>query len=377
MFINKLLRGSTNTLPVYFKDNSGLPIVLANAPTFKFTDFTNSIIVTGLCVQDNVDASKWTATFTIPSQIPLTTNDETAYTLSFTANLPNNTTKELSKLFEVAEQNFLVVNDNIPIITTGENFFSDILQITYPFTVSSYSVTLRNNIERIFKTFPIVTNPSILTSTSQYNFYRFNSNETLSAITNSTIVGGNLQAVWTYTVNGNNYTKINPIYIVNAAGFDLLMDLRMVLDKYKFTDLDPRLQWQDFELLHFVIKGVERLNATNPPTSYDLTNIPIAAKYAVQQAAIVEACKAWFLAEGQRAFEYQGQDISLNVDRTAYIQTIMDQCNSWLSENLLATKQSLAVAGAYGSRAITTISLSPTSNFPGLQARYWPASRLF
>lgn len=377
MFINKLLRGSTYTLPVYFKDNQGLPLILSSPPEFALTDFNNAVLVTGICTQDNIDASKWVANLTVPNQAPITTDDSTAYTLTYTASLPNNTNRQISKLFEIAEQNFLVTNDSIPIVTTADNIFSDILQITYPFEVSSYIISLRNDMGKVFKTFPEVLNPSILTSNQQYNIYRFNSNELVSDVVQSQAVGGALQALWKYVVNGNTYVKINPIYIVNPAGYALITDLRMVLDKYKFIDLDPRLQWQDAELLHFVVKGVERLNASNPPTSYDITNIPLAAKYAVYQGALVEACKAWFLAEGQRSFEYQGQDISLNVDRTQYIQTIMDQASSWLSENMRDLKLSLAVQGAYGSRATTTISLSPTANFPGLQARYWPASRLF
>ena len=376
MFINKLLRGSTKTLPVYFKDSSGAPIVLSSPPTFTFTDFSNTIIVTGICAQDNVDASKWTASFTVPTQVPLTVEEDTAYTLTFSATLPNNTTRQLSRLYEVAEQDFLVLNNNLPIVTTSESYFSDILQITYPFQVSKYTVSLRNDVGYVFRTFAEVNNPSVYASNQKYNVYKFDSGESITSICNSGVVGGNLQVVWNYVVSGQNYVKINPIYIINAVGFSLIQDLRAVLDKYRFMDLDPRLQWHDYELLHFVIKGVQRINATNPPTTFDLTTVPASIHYAVGQAALVEACKSWFLAEAQRTFTFQGQDISLSIERTQYIQTIMDQASSYLSENLRELKQSIAIQGAYGSRAITTISLSPTANFPGLQTRYWPATRL-
>jgi hypothetical protein len=376
MFINKLLRGSSNTVAVYFKDNNNLPLVLSSPPTFSFNDFEGSLLVSGLCIQDNLDSSKWTATFTVPSQATITTSETTAYSLNFTAALPNNTTKQISRLYEVAESNFLVVNNNIPLVTTSDSLFTDLLQITYPFQVSQYTVALRTDLNYIFQTFPTITNPSVYASNQKYNIYRFDSNQILSAITNTSNVGGNLQVVWSYVVSGITYTKINPIYIVNALGFSMMQDLRMILDKYQFVDLDPNLQWRDYELLHFVIKGVQRINSTNPPTMFDLSNVPVSMTYAVGQAALVEACKSWFLAEAERAFDFQGQDISLNIDRTNYIQTIMDNANSWLESNLPSLKQSIAVQAAYGSRAIATISLSPTSNFPGLQTRYWPASRL-
>jgi hypothetical protein len=377
MFINKLLRGSTNSLPAYFKDSAGLPITLSTPPIFTFTDANNDVIVTGLCAQDNVDASKWIATFTIPTQVTVTIDEETAYTLTFTASLPNNTTKQISRLYEVAEQNFAVVNNNIPLVVTSDSYFADLLQISYPFQVSRYTVALRNDIGAVFKTYDPVINPTVYATNQKYNIYRFGTNDSLADITNSIRVGGNLQVIWQYVVNGNNYTKINPIYIINAQGFALIQDLRMVLDKYRFVDLDPNLQWHDYELLHFVIKGVQRINATNPPTTFDVTTIPASITYAVSQAALVEACKSWFLAEAQRAFEFQGQDISLTIDRTNYIQTVLDQANSWLDNNLRDLKQSIAIANAYGGRATTTISLSPTANFPGLQSRYWPAARLF
>lgn len=376
MVITKLLRGSSNTLPVFFKDASGLPVVLSTPPSFSFNDFTNAVLVTGTCVQDSVDHSKWTATFTVPSGAAITQDEDTVYSLTFNASLPDNTTRQVTRLYEVIESDFLVINNNIPLLTTSDSAFSDILQITYPFEVESYTVSIRSVTGSGFKTYDLVEDPTVYASNQRYNVYKFTSTDTISDITTNNNVGGDLQVVWHYAVDGQNYVKINPIYVINALGFSMIQDLRMILDRYKFVDIDPNFQWKDYELLHFVIKGVQRINSSNPPTTFDVTNVPVSLTYAIGQAALVEACKSWFLAEGMRAFEFQGQDVSLNIDRTNYIQTIMDTANSWLDNNLRDLKQSIAVQSAYGSRAIATISLSPTSNFPGLQSRYWPASRL-
>lgn len=376
MIINTLLRGSSNTLPVYFKDAAGLPIVLASPPTFSFNDFNSVVLATGTCVQDNLDASKWTATFTVPTGVDLTISEETAYSLTFTANLPNNTNKQVTKLYEVAEENFTVLNNNIPILTTADSIFADILQINIPFEVDEYQVSLRTEIGASLVDFAAVLNPPIFASSKEYNTYQFVANDTLGNLINMPQVAGNIQAVWKYEVNGTTYTKINPIYILNALGFSMVQDLRMTVDRYKFIDLDPNMQWKDFELLHFVLKGIQRINSSNPPSSFDVTNMPVSLTFAVGKAALVEACMAWFLAEGMRAFEFQGQDVSLNIDKTQYIQTVMDQANSWLDNNLRESKMSTMVAASMGSRAMATISLSPTANFPGLQSRYWPASRL-
>lgn len=372
MNINKLLRGQSYTLPVYFKNSSGLPIVLASPPSFSFNDFDNAVLVTGLCVQDNVDSSKWTATFTVPTGVTLTTNDETAYTLTWTANLPNNTNKQVSKQFEVAEENFTVVDNNIPILTTADSIFGDFLQIPNPFTTTKYNISLRTDMGNVLVNFADVEDPDVFASSAKYNVYQFLANDTLGNIVDIQGIAGNIQAVWKYVVNGITYTKINPVYILNALGFSMVQNLRMTVDRYKFIDLDPNLQWKDYELLHFVITGVQRINASNPPTQFDITTLPASLTYAVGQAALVEACRAWFLAEGMRAFEFQGQDVSLNIDRTQYIQTVMDSANSWLDSNLRDTKMSAAILASSGSRALATVSYSPTSNFPGMASRYWP-----
>lgn len=377
MIINKLLRGSSNNLSTYFKDSDGLPIVLSTPVSFSFADFNNEVLVTGTCIQDNVDASKWTATFTVPSGTVVTTDDATTYSLTWTASLPNNTSKEVTRLFEVAEENFVVVNNNLPLLITADSVFSDFLQITKPFTVDSYTVAVRTDISTTnLYVFSEVTSPSIYSYNENYNLYRFQAADNLGNLLDMPNIAGNLQVVWTYVVNGESYTKVNPIFLLNAPGFALIQDLRMSLDRYKFVDIDPNMQWKDYEFLHFAIKGIQRINASNPPSQFDITSLPISLTYAVQQAALVEACRAWYLAEGMRAFEFQGQDVSLNIERTQYIQTVMDQANSWLDNNLSTTKQSVMVTAMMGSRAVATVSLSPTSNFPGMQSRYWPASRL-
>lgn len=376
MLTNRLFRNNSVTLHTFFKDDSGNPIVLASPVQFTFRDFGNDILASGICIQDGLDTSKWSATFTIPSAAPLTIDDQTSYSLTYTASLPNNTNREITRLYEVVEDKFVVVNNNMPIVITADDLFTDALQITVPFTVGSYTIKLTDNAGSLLHQFAPVVAPAITSTDGNYNLYVFQSNTTLGSIIDIGNNAGSLQVYWSYVVNGMTYNKINPIYILNAGGFQLINNLRMTVDRYKFVDLDPNLVWKDYELLHFVLQGILRINSSNPPTAYTMVTLPTALIYPVSQAALVEACRAWYLAEGMRAFDFQGQAVTLNIDRTQYIQAVMDQANNWLDANMSAIKTSVQVASSMGSRAVATISLSPTSNFPGLQSRYWPASRL-
>lgn len=376
MLITKLLKNKVYNIPNYFRDTQNLPIVLATPVNFTVRDFNNILISSGICSQDTIDTSKWTATFTIPTSAPNTIDENSLYTLTYTADLPNNTSKEVSRLFEVQDDIFQVLNESVPLVLTIDMPLKDNLLITQPFTVDSYSVTLRTDDGNILWNDGPFVNPSVYLTNSNYNIYVYQSTSLMSAILNSNQAPGNLQIEWNYVVNGQNYLKINPVYILNSKGFSLVTDLRMTIDKARIVDIDPNMVWRDHEFLHFVLKGIQRINASNPPSTFDINTIPTSLFYAVSQAAIVELCKSWYIALGQKSFDFQGQDIQLNIDLTQYIQTLMDQSNSWLSESLKDTKTSVMVNAATGAKGFTTISVSPSTNLPGYYNRLWPFLQL-
>lgn len=366
MIFNKLLKNKVYNVPAYFKDTvQNLPLVLATPVQFTVRDFNNILIVSGICVQDTIDTGKWTATFTIPTSSPSTIAEDSYYSLTYTASLPNNTNRETVRLFEVQDDKIEILNEGQPLVLTTAMPLKDNLLISTPYTVDEYTISLRDATGAVLYTDGPWINPTIYRSNENYNIYVFQSTTIIQDILNSSTAPGNLFVEWNYKVAGESYLKINPVYILNIHGYNLINDLRMIIDKAKIVDIDPNMVWRDYELLHFVLKGIQRINGSNPPSNFDINNLPTALDYAVSKAALVELFQSWYLALGQKAFDFQGQDIQLNVDITSFIQTMMDQANSWLDNNLKDTKTSVIVAMSRGARGFTTISLSPTSNLVG------------
>lgn len=59
----------------------------------------------------------------------------------------------------------------------------------------------------------------------------------------------------------------------------------------------------------------------------------------------IEALRAQYLAEGEKAFDFQGQAISLNVDRTQYYQGMADAIQQGLSDSVRDYKKNLQIKG--------------------------------
>jgi hypothetical protein len=193
--------------------------------------------------------------------------------------------------------------------------------------------------------------------------------------------------IWSAKNTGNPYTErqTGRMFIVNPMILSATDDMRLLVNKSRTTIFhQPDLLFTVPILLSYLRRGRDAFNgAYGVMTAFTFT----AAKGPLREYWLrfseIQALRGQYLAEGEKVFNYSGQEIQLDVDRTQYydqaantIQQLLDnECKVF--KNLLVkrgilggdgnvsdlTKQRPGAAGAIG------ITISPATNF-GPYARY-------
>lgn len=156
---------------------------------------------------------------------------------------------------------------------------------------------------------------------------------------------GEYLAHWRYTIGGAPQHDYRQAFIVSTKTVSIISNLRLFLDQSQVTRWLGHLQFTDVELVDCLYRAADRIN-THPPqiTGFSPDTIPMGLIHPLRTAALHEMLNRLYLAEGYNTFDFQGGSIQVNVDRTQFIQTKMDELNSWLETNLTNAK-AVALSG--------------------------------
>lgn len=151
------------------------------------------------------------------------------------------------------------------------------------------------------------------------------------------------------------------------------------VNKAKLANVIPELQYRQSDLLESLYRGLQYFNGLQPNiTNFTGTNM---------QGPILSAwltCSTYFVlgaqvqAEGALAFDFGGQSVSLNIDRTPAIESALGRIDSEIENQVKPFKKLLGRAGVLsgdgsqggrlidGSRALGTLGLTnaPTTRIP-------------
>lgn len=170
--------------------------------------------------------------------------------------------------------------------------------------------------------------------------------------------------------NGRVDSQSQVVYVLSPAMTPLINSLRMYLDKTRFRDIDPSLDWHLSELVHFVFEGIKYVNAAPPmATFWTADRFPSSLQPHLIAAAALRALQSRHLAEGLNAFQFQGSQSSLEFNRTEALQSHIDMMQSTL-ETLPAAKaaavrvfgQGTTPPGVVSQRIANIGTVSVTSN---------------
>ena len=151
---------------------------------------------------------------------------------------------------------------------------------------------------------------------------------------------------WKYTVGGYEQHEYHFLYIATPTILMYVNEIKRRIDKAHIQHPNRNLRYNDVDLVAFLNLGLQYINSQPPnQTSYTLANIPQQLYYQVIYAAGIEALSSRYLAEAEAAFNFSGQPIQLEVDRTGFLDSERQFMRSQL-ENLPTIKKGLVMSGA-------------------------------
>lgn len=118
------------------------------------------------------------------------------------------------------------------------------------------------------------------------------------------------------------------------------------LNKAKIENTIPELQYTDGDLINYLERGLNLFNmAGSQPTSFTGTNMQGVLFDAWVTCASYYALGAQLMAEGALAFDFSGQGVSLNVDRTPQLDSALGRIESMIDGRIVPLKKALNQQG--------------------------------
>jgi hypothetical protein len=160
-------------------------------------------------------------------------------------------------------------------------------------------------------------------------------------------------AVWKYWSSQYTalvYQESAELYIVNPSIMSAVNDVRSKINKSHTTLYGtPDLLYTNPTVMTWLRRGMDYFNAAYGQfTSFTMTNAlgPIREYWLL--SAEKYALESQYTAEGEKAFNFQGAAISLDVDRTQYLDNAISKIQSQLDSELKLIKTNLLIKGQTG-----------------------------
>lgn len=138
------------------------------------------------------------------------------------------------------------------------------------------------------------------------------------------------------------------VFVVNPSILQAVADLRVNINKAHTTIAHREdMIFTEAILLAYLRHGRDYFNGAGAGmlTSFTMTNAQGSIREFWLRSSMVAALRAQYLAEGEKSFNFSGQAISLDVDRTQYYQSLADTLKSELDNELKPFKQNLIKKG--------------------------------
>ncbi len=159
--------------------------------------------------------------------------------------------------------------------------------------------------------------------------------------------------IWRYWNSDSPSYKLSEnaeLWVVNPSILQAINDVKAKINKARTTLYGtPDLLYPEATILTWLRRGKDAFNgAAGIPTSFTMTNAKGAIREYWLMFAEMEAIRSQYLAEGEKAFNFSGQAISLDVDRTSYLDSAASAIQSRLDNEMKPFKVNLTYKGNTG-----------------------------
>jgi hypothetical protein len=175
---------------------------------------------------------------------------------------------------------------------------------------------------------------------------------------------GEYVAHWRYLIGGVPQHEYRQAFVISTKTASMLSSFKMFIDQSQMTRWLGHFSFHETELIDCLYRGMDRVNIHPPQqTSFSPDTMPQPLTHALRVAALHEMLNRLYLAEGLSTFDFQGGSIQVNVDRTQFIQTKMDELGNWLDSNLTSIKGGMLSRSSIGHLHVTVSYGGQNNNF--------------
>ena len=145
--------------------------------------------------------------------------------------------------------------------------------------------------------------------------------------------------IWTFDT-GSSQLHYVKIYAIDNHTLSLISDLRALCDK-TMKDVDLYIGYNDSDLVNAIVNGMSYINIIVQFTNWEMTFFK---QYTQFRPALLMSAAWWLLqsqrlAEGDSAFDYSGQAVSLTQDRTSFISEALNDFKAYLDDTFEKQKK--------------------------------------
>lgn len=136
------------------------------------------------------------------------------------------------------------------------------------------------------------------------------------------------------------------VWIITPQVLVAANSLEQFINKARVQNVIPELEYTQSDLLEYLARGLNLFNMFPPQlTAFNGTNMQGLIYDCWLQCSSYYALAAQLQAEGALAFDFSGQSVSLNVDRTPAIESALGRVEQGIEQYVKPAKKLLARAG--------------------------------
>jgi hypothetical protein len=374
MSIVNAVAGQSVNASTRFTDEEGVPIGNIALPvTYKIFDPQMRLVLTDNAVQDSIDASLFTATFTLPASLPPSQNGQD-YRIQWLMKTTYGTTARNTENFAVGssgdDPDSFYPKDVLIVPGAG---FIDRVKLN---NVGTLPTVVYNIIDEAGR---VLYRQTISPDTSSGRFAVYTAEFTPSAADGLGVPTGVQQHYignWFMTGGDLQQPEVesHPIYVLTPALQTIILAVYKLMSDGILVNVDPYLTWTAGQFAHHAIKGFEYVNSAGIRITGFTINSPLPSGLTqyIEKAAMVSAMRAQLFAYSSD-WDFQGSGVQLNVNRSSTLTDMISQLQSDLDKLPDAKKAWLNSGQPTGSAisgktsptpmSATALSIGPSTNY--------------
>ncbi|RKZ82983.1 MAG: hypothetical protein DRQ39_10050 [Gammaproteobacteria bacterium] len=339
----KVVRGTAVLFQELFVEEDGTPLLPGDPsayPSVSIISSTEEVVQTGVATQVIGSPGRWQFSWFVPADVDLSPSD-TPWRIDWM--LLTNGGRQITR-----SAHFVII-DNIEATPEDRQYFN----LTFSGQTERLIVKFKDVQEAVQLTIidpggVSVTLTPRIEEVKQGQFYMY------YADTDALVRTGCYLVIWNtrQTAVSPPNTFVQQVRVPELFFWQLQPDFRLLIDKIQ-KKIGHVQAYSDSDLYGYLQRGVEILNQTNPVSNWNLTNFPTHFGFTtfLLAAATWWGLQAQYLSEAELSFNYSGQTVTLDVDRTGFYADAMGRLKDYLDKDLQNTKRNALRRVSVGSIA--------------------------